>query len=147
MYKKSLKIPKWWSESINRKTRQHNGQNKKDKRTNNDLQNTIQKTKDGTTWTPLIINTGVNAGAVYGPCNTTGATSRAWTAYPSGTHEFTSVSVVFVLLDLFCVLFCRPLFFFCPLYCLSFLELRLLVTHLLSSNIKYTRIVHVQIPD
>ena len=29
-----------------RKNRQHNGQKKRDKRTNNDLQNTTQKTKD-----------------------------------------------------------------------------------------------------
>jgi hypothetical protein len=36
-----------------KKDRQHNGQKKIDKRTNNDLQNTTQKTKDGTTQTPL----------------------------------------------------------------------------------------------
>ena len=33
--------------------RQHNGQKKKDKRTNNDLQHTAQKTKDRATQTPL----------------------------------------------------------------------------------------------
>ena len=33
------------------KDRQHNGQKKKDKRTNNDLQNTTQKTKDRATKT------------------------------------------------------------------------------------------------
>jgi hypothetical protein len=32
-----------------KKDRQHNDQNKKDKRTNNDLQNTTQKTKDRAT--------------------------------------------------------------------------------------------------
>ena len=31
---------------ISKNDRQHNGQKKKDKRTNNDLQNTTQKTKD-----------------------------------------------------------------------------------------------------
>ena len=31
------------------KVRQHNGQKKKDKRTNNDIQNTTQKTKDRAT--------------------------------------------------------------------------------------------------
>ena len=35
------------------KDRQHNGQKKKDKRTNNDLQNTTHKTKDRVTRTPL----------------------------------------------------------------------------------------------
>ena len=36
-----------------KKDRQDNGQQKKDKRTNNDLQNTAQKTKDRVTRTPL----------------------------------------------------------------------------------------------
>ena len=36
-----------------KKDRQHNDQNKKDKRTNNDLQSTTQETKDRTTRTPL----------------------------------------------------------------------------------------------
>ena len=36
-----------------KKNRQRNGQKKKDKRTNNDLQNTTQKTKDRATRTPL----------------------------------------------------------------------------------------------
>jgi hypothetical protein len=35
------------------KDRQHNGQKKKDERTNNDLQNITQKTKDRVTRTPL----------------------------------------------------------------------------------------------
>ena len=35
------------------KDRQHNGQMKKDKRTNNDLQNITHKTKDQVTRTPL----------------------------------------------------------------------------------------------
>jgi len=36
-----------------KKNRQHNGLKKKDKRRNNDLQNTTQKTKDRATRTPL----------------------------------------------------------------------------------------------
>ena len=36
-----------------KKNRQHNGQKKKDKRTNNNLQNITQKTKDRATRTPL----------------------------------------------------------------------------------------------
>ena len=44
--KKSLKIPKGLSESVYRRTgRQHNGLKKKDKRTNNDLQNIHIKLK------------------------------------------------------------------------------------------------------
>jgi hypothetical protein len=35
------------------KDRQHNGQQKRSKRTNNDLRSTAQKTKDRTTRTPL----------------------------------------------------------------------------------------------
>jgi hypothetical protein len=35
------------------KDRQHNGQNKKDERSNYDLQNITQNTKDWATWTPL----------------------------------------------------------------------------------------------
>ena len=42
-----------------KKDRQHNGQEKKDKRTNNDLQNITQKTKDQATRTPLKIGEGV----------------------------------------------------------------------------------------
>jgi hypothetical protein len=47
-----------------KKDRQHNGQKKKDKRTNNDLQNTTHKPKDRATRTPL--KTGVNLGAPEG---------------------------------------------------------------------------------
>ena len=38
--------------SRNLKDRPYNGQRKKDKKTNNDRQNTTQKTKDGATQTP-----------------------------------------------------------------------------------------------
>ena len=36
-----------------KKDRQHNGQNNKDKRTNNDIQNITHKTKDGVSRTPI----------------------------------------------------------------------------------------------
>ena len=49
---------------ISKKNRQHNGQKKKDKRTNNDLQNTSQKTKDRATQIPL--KSGMNTGAPEG---------------------------------------------------------------------------------
>ena len=47
-----------------KKGRQHNGQTKRYKRTNNDLQNTTQKTIDLVTRTPL--RPGVNSGAPEG---------------------------------------------------------------------------------
>jgi hypothetical protein len=46
--KKSLKIPKGLSESINRRTDNTMDKNPK----NNDLQNTTQKTNDQAPWTP-----------------------------------------------------------------------------------------------
>jgi hypothetical protein len=50
---KSLKIPKGEIRNCKSRNRKHNGQKKKDKRkrTNNDIQNTTQKTKDWVTWT------------------------------------------------------------------------------------------------
>jgi hypothetical protein len=47
-----------------RRNRKHNGEMEKDKRTNNDLQNTTQKTKDRATGTPL--RSGVKLGAPEG---------------------------------------------------------------------------------
>jgi hypothetical protein len=47
------------------KDRQHNGQKKKDKRTNNDLQNTTHKTKDRVTRTPLLNNSIIPAAPAY----------------------------------------------------------------------------------
>jgi len=46
------------------KNRQHNDKKKKDKRTNNDLQNITHKTKDRVTRIPL--RTGINSGAPEG---------------------------------------------------------------------------------
>jgi hypothetical protein len=47
-----------------RKNRQHNGQKKNDKMTNNDLQNTTHRTKDWVTRTPLkqVVNSGAPEG-------------------------------------------------------------------------------------
>jgi hypothetical protein len=49
MGKKSLKLPKWLSESVNRRRKQHNGQKEKGK----NRQTTIYKTKDRATRTSL----------------------------------------------------------------------------------------------
>jgi hypothetical protein len=62
--KKSFKIPKWVFRIRKSKYRQHNGQKKKDKRTNNDRQNTTQETEDRATRTPL--KTRVNSCAPEG---------------------------------------------------------------------------------
>jgi len=61
---KSLKIPERVIRIHKSKDRQHNGQTKKVQRTNNDPQNTGQKTKDRTTRTPL--KTEVNSAAPEG---------------------------------------------------------------------------------
>ena len=53
--KKSLKIRMRKS----KKNRQHNGQKKKDRMTNNDLQNTTHKTQDRVTRIPLKVSTPV----------------------------------------------------------------------------------------
>ena len=52
---KSLKIPKGEIRNCKSRDRKHNGRKKKDKRkrTNNDIQNTTQKTNDWVTWTSL----------------------------------------------------------------------------------------------
>jgi hypothetical protein len=53
------------------KDRRHNGQKKKDKRTNNDLQNTTQKSKDQATWTPLRTGDELRcSGRVCSSCST-----------------------------------------------------------------------------
>jgi len=57
LYNKSLKISEIRIRK-SKKDRQHNGQRKGDNRTNNDLQNTTQKTRDRATRTPL--KTGAN---------------------------------------------------------------------------------------
>ena len=55
------------------KNRQHNGQKKRDKRTNNDLQNTTQKTNDRVTRTPLKIGGELRCyGRVGRSCSTIG---------------------------------------------------------------------------
>ena len=48
------------------KDRQHNGQRKKNKKTNNDLQNIAHKTKDNVTRTPCTKNLGGNSCAPEG---------------------------------------------------------------------------------
>ena len=73
--------------------------------------------------------------------NTTGVTCGAGNAYPSGAPEFTTVfsGVRFARYLDFCEMFYRSLFvllfvFLWPLYCLSFLDLRYLITPWIFSN-------------
>ena len=55
LYKEEFEDIKWVIRiRISRKNRQHNGQQKKYKRTNNDLQNITHTTKYRATRTPLI---------------------------------------------------------------------------------------------
>ena len=73
---------------------------------------------------------------------TTGTSSGAETAYPSGAPEFTPG---FYSIFSFMCMFCRPLFvllsfFFLPSCCLSF-DLRILITPLVSSNSSCTNIL------
>jgi len=73
----------------------------------------------------------------YNLSNTTGAISGVGITCPSGAPEFTRIlSVVRVTRSLlFCAIFCRWLFVFCPLLwplcCMSF-DLRFLITSLIS---------------
>jgi len=80
--------------------------------------------------------------------NTTDATNGAGTAYSSGAPHITSVfSGVRVARSLvFCVVvYCRSLFvllsfFFCPLCCLSFFDLWIFITPLVSLKYFYAEI-------
>ena len=74
--------------------------------------------------------------------NTTGATSGAGTAYPSGAPEFTpdilwgSCYSIFSFICMFCrSLFILLFFFFWPLCCLFFFDIRILITPLVSSTL------------
>ena len=58
---------KWVIKIRKSKDRQHNGQAKNDKRTNNHLQNTTQKTKDKATLIPLTIGGDSAPGGISGP--------------------------------------------------------------------------------
>ena len=76
--------------------------------------------------------------------NTTGATSRAGTAYPSGVPEFIlefvwgSCYSIFSAMCMFCrSVFALLYFFIWPLCCLFFFDLRILITPLVSSNLTY----------
>jgi hypothetical protein len=72
------------------------------------------------------------------------ATNGARTAYPSGTPEFTpgfKLGSCYLMLIFMCM-FCRSLFvllyfFFWPLCCLFFFDLRILITPLVSLNSSY----------
>jgi len=59
--------------SKSKKDRQHNGQKKKYKRTNNDIQNITNKTKDRVTRTPLKTGSELRcSGRVISSCSTSG---------------------------------------------------------------------------
>ena len=75
-------------------------------------------------------------------------TSEAGTAYPSGAPEFTpgfqwgSCNSIFSFICMFCrSLFVLFYFFFWPLCCLFFFDIRFLITPLMSSNSSNTSFV------
>ena len=76
--------------------------------------------------------------------NTTGVTSGAGTTYHSEAPEFTpgfqwgSCFSIFSFMCMFCrSLFVHLYFFFWPLCCLLFFDIRILIAHLVSSNSSY----------
>jgi hypothetical protein len=78
---KEFEDTKWVIRIRKSKDRQHNGQKKKDKRTNNDLQNITYKTKDRVTRTLL---------KTEGELRCSGRVSSSCSA--SGTHRVTLVT-------------------------------------------------------
>jgi hypothetical protein len=76
---------------------------------------------------------------------------RAGPVYPSGAPQFTFVWGLRVARYLvLSVVFCRSLFvplsfFFLPLCCLSFFELRILITLLVSSTSSYTALIYLNV--
>jgi hypothetical protein len=84
-----------------KKNRQHNDQKKKGKRTNNDLQNTIHKTKDRVTRTPLKTE-GWGFTPVLRKCSSSWPTSGTDHVYPQLTMKLTMAlyikSLIFFLL-------------------------------------------------
>jgi len=73
-----------------KKDRQYNGQRKKDKRTNNDLQNVTHETKDRATRTPL--KTGGELRCSKKVCNS---------CFTCGTRRVSSSTVVYALQIIF----------------------------------------------
>jgi hypothetical protein len=83
---------KWVIRGRQLKYRQYNGQKKKDKRTNNYLQNTTHNTKDRYTWTPS--NTGVELRcyrSVFISCSTSG-TRRVTLVTNPGVVSFSELT-------------------------------------------------------
>ena len=85
-----------------------------------------------------------NAIMRYFPTFRTDATIGAGSAYPSGAHQCTpgfqwgSCYSIFSFMCMFCrLLFVLLSFFFQPLCCLSFFDLRILIISLVSSNSSY----------
>ena len=72
---------------------------------------------------------------MYNQVSTTGVTSGAETAYPSGTPMFWCCSCYSIFSFIFCrSLFVLLFFFSRTLFCLTFFDLRTLITPLVSSN-------------
>ena len=86
---------------ISKTNGQHNGQKKKDKRTNNDLQNIHIKTKDQVTRTPLKSRDELGcSGNVSSFCSTSGTRRVNLITNPMISHMLCPVFVGFVLFNL-----------------------------------------------
>ena len=86
--KKSLNISKWVIRIRKSKDRQHNGQKKKDKRTNNDRQNITYKTKYLVTRTPLKNGGELRcSGRVSSSCSTGGTIHVNLVKNPMTSHD------------------------------------------------------------
>jgi hypothetical protein len=73
-------------------------------------------------------------------CNTTGATSEAETADPSGAPEYTHGFKFRFWCSVFSFLCSILSFYFRTLYCLSSFDARILIIPLVSSNISLFRV-------
>ena len=85
----------------------------------------------------------------FNQINTTGASSGAGTAYPSGAPQFIpdswwgSCYSIFSFMCMFCrLLFVLLCFFFWPLCCLFFFDIRILITPLIASNSSSYKTLH-----
>jgi hypothetical protein len=128
---------------FSKKDRQHNGQNKKDKRTKINLQNVRHKTKDWVTRTPLkpgsliCIYISISVCNTIFNSNTTGVTNGEWTAKtpnPSEAPEFTPVFVgICIAWSLvFCVVFSWFVLFLLLIALSLFHGIWFLIIHLVS---------------
>ena len=102
MHVRKFKDTKGVIRSYKSKDRQHNGQRNKAKRTNNDLQKIMQKTKDWITWTPLKTRGGLGGSRSVSSCCSTCGTCCV--TNPVISHKWGKVHIVNTTLNIFMVI-------------------------------------------